>query len=471
MNATRDRFASRYSEPLLPADAAALAARRRTRGEPGATPAEAFALGGTVITPDEVFAPGWVLIDHGQIVSVGATKPRDALTLDTNGVILPGLVDLHGHPEWNIFAAWEPPHEYPNRTVWRTSDEYQTLIKDPWYGLTDDGNNQSRLQLLCRYADIRALIGGTTAVQGASGKYPAATTIVRHVDLAPFGEANAASLVDPLARGDPTERTQISAGIAAGTITAFYAHLAEGIDTTSRAELQALIDFKLLTAATVIIHGTALTDRQLGFVHEAGAKLVWSPQSNLRLYGQTTQAATARVLGIPLALGADWLPSGSVSLFAEMQVARRMLARQAAPITALALVHMVTAGGAKIAGLEPFLGRLDAGRPADILVLERRQEDPYESVCQANRGAVELVMIAGRLLYGRDEWFSALAPQSDVQGRLHLHATGELVWAWGKQMRLDIAAPATLNEPALPGLKAMRTELVSLFPRVGPIFA
>jgi hypothetical protein len=38
-------------------------------------------------------------------------------------------------------------------------------------------------------------------------------------------------------------------------------------------------------------------------------------------------------------------------------------------------------------------------------------------------------------------------------------------------MRLDIAAPATVNEPALPGLKAMRTELVSLFPRVGPILA
>jgi 5-methylthioadenosine/S-adenosylhomocysteine deaminase len=116
-------------------------------------------------------------------------------------------------------------------------------------------------------------------------------------------------------------------------------------------------------------------------------------------------------------------------LFAEMQVARRMLASQGAPITAPDLVHMVTAGGARIAGLEPFLGRLGAGRPADILVLERRQEDPYESVCQANRGSVELVVIAGRLLYGRDEWFSTLAPQSDVQDGLHLHATGELVWA------------------------------------------
>ena len=27
----------------------------------------------------------------------------------TGGVILPGLIDLHGHPEYNVFSAWEPP--------------------------------------------------------------------------------------------------------------------------------------------------------------------------------------------------------------------------------------------------------------------------------------------------------------------------------------------------------------------------
>jgi 5-methylthioadenosine/S-adenosylhomocysteine deaminase len=63
-------------------------------------------------------------------------------------------------------------------------------------------------------------------------------------------------------------------------------------------------------------------------VRDAGAKLVWSPQSNLRLYGATTDVASALQLGIPVSLGADWLPSGSQSLLAEMQVARRALAGQ-----------------------------------------------------------------------------------------------------------------------------------------------
>ena len=38
---------------------------------------------------------------------------------------------------------------------------------------------------------------------------------------------------------------------------------------------------------------------------------------------------------------------------------------------------------ATIAGLEDELGRLEEGRPADLVVFERREEDPWESVVEA----------------------------------------------------------------------------------------
>ena len=44
-----------------------------------------------------------------------------------------------------------------------------------------------------------------------------------------------------------------------------------------------------LTPATVIIHGTALTHDQWAEVAAVGAKLVWSPQSNLWLYRETSR--------------------------------------------------------------------------------------------------------------------------------------------------------------------------------------
>ena len=95
-------------------------------------------------------------------------------------------------------------------------------------------------------------------------------------------------------------------------------------------EFAHLVSLHALTDATVMIHGTALTREEFASAAEAGAKLVWSPQSNLRLYGQTTRVADALDVGLPVALGADWLPSGSTSLLAEMKVARQELINQGA---------------------------------------------------------------------------------------------------------------------------------------------
>jgi 5-methylthioadenosine/S-adenosylhomocysteine deaminase len=111
---------------------------------------------------------------------------------------------------------------------------------------------------------------------------------------------------------DAAKLRDIVAEIGRGEVDAFYLHLAEGQADNQRSqnEFGRLVDtYQGLTSATVLIHGTALTRQQLGQVKDAGAKLVWSPQSNLRLYGQTTLAADAVQLGIPLGLGANWLPA------------------------------------------------------------------------------------------------------------------------------------------------------------------
>ena len=96
-------------------------------------------------------------------------------------------------------------------------------------------------------------------------------------------------------------------------VDAHYVHLAEGMRDNERSQKEfhhLEHDLGGLTPATVIIHGTALTRDQLGQAADAGARLVWSPQSNLRLYGETTRAARRPRRRPPVALGADWLPVG-----------------------------------------------------------------------------------------------------------------------------------------------------------------
>lgn len=451
--------------PASAAVTALVAAREALEGTARWRPGEPFAVRGCVLTPDEALEDHVVVVVGGVVDDVRRTPPAGTAVVDTGGVVLPGLIDLHGHPEYNVFAPWEPPRRFPNRYAWRRSREYDVVVREPWGRLTGavDGGEQapSLLPELTRYAEARALVGGCTAIQGASGRYPDRhEALVRNVDLRLFGEDHARSVID-LARVPDEQAARLREQIAAGEVTALYVHLAEGTDDRSRAEFDDLVDAGLLTSATVIIHGTALTAAQWGQVADAGAKLVWSPQSNLRLYGATTDVTSARAAGVPVALGADWLPSGSPCLLDELQVARRVLDQQGVPVAPADLVRMVTSVAAGIAGLGERLGRIAAGRPADLVVLERLADDPWESVLHADRRSVDLVVLGGDIAYGRADWVEALAGPTEM----------EPVIAWGKRLALDLTYSVSVSDHPPPRLADLRAALLARYPQAGPVFA
>ena len=209
-----------------------------------AAPVEAIALQGCVLTPEGPIEDGYVVVGSGQrIQAVQAGQPQGVRVHPTGGVILPGLIDLHGHPEFNVFAAWDPPRRFPNRYSWRASSIYRALVRDPQNRLLDAGLGATEL----RYAEIRALVGGVTAIQGASGKTRSTEeALVRNVDLRIFGRHRARAMIDlpsPTSR-DADRLKAIVAGIGGGEIDAFYLHLAEGQagDERSAKEFDRLVD-------------------------------------------------------------------------------------------------------------------------------------------------------------------------------------------------------------------------------------
>jgi 5-methylthioadenosine/S-adenosylhomocysteine deaminase len=470
----RDPFDEAYAagvpRPVAAARQATTAEARRgttgqvsTRARPTAT---ALAFGGVVITPDRVLPKGWVVVEDGVIKAVTARKPSGVQALVTDGVILPGLIDLHGHPEFNVFAPWEPPKTFINRGQWRGDPLYQQLVRDPWNRLTKAGTSASVKKGMTRYAEVRAVVAGVTAIQGASKDYPnKAEALVRNVDLLIFGSQVARSTVD-FDRLRPDDITSIERSITAGTTKAHYIHLAEG-QKSNQASINEFLRFTespLFGPVTVMIHGTALDRSHFGQVADVGGKLVWSPQSNLRLYNETTDIAAALDAKLPIALGADWMPSGSPSLLHEMKVAARFLAENRIEVSNQQLVEMVTSTSADIAGLGDKLGRLEAGRAADLVVLQRPLEDAYDSVVSAYPSSVELVMIAGDMIYGRADWVRQLSTIEDY----------EVLIAWGREMALDTRFGSP--EVALPSgpprrLIDISRQLIGRYPAIGPIFA
>ncbi len=418
-------------------------------------------LHGAVLAAKGAMESGYVVIENGQIAAVTENDPGAGEPVETDGVIVPGLIDMHNHPNYNIFAAWEPPKMYKNRAGWRASDEYDALVKQPQNklaALESSGVIPKGTQL--RYGEIRSLVGGVTAIQGAndSRTQPGPEPLVRNVDRWIFGQHKARTFVDlPFRSGDIEDFKRYQAD---PQIDAIYLHLCEGKpgNTSSDKEFKKFVDLGGATSKTIIIHGTSLTVDQIDQVAAAGCKLVWSPQSNLRLYGETTNVAEAVKRKIPMAIGADWLPTGSTSLLAELKVAQRVLVEQGCTLGADELVAMVTSQAAAIAGLDQWLGVLDIGRPADLVVLERHLEDPYDNVVAADPSWVQLVMIGGDICYARADW-NILPPEGTENLR-----------AWGKEMLVDTRfsmSPGSLN----PSLADVRAALTANYPPVGPIFA
>jgi hypothetical protein len=129
--------------------------------------------------------------------------------------------------------------------------------------------------------------------------------------------------------------------------------------------------------------------------------MVWSPFSNLLLYGGTADIARARQEGVLMALGSDWSPTGSKNLLAELKVARLFSEEAGDVFTARELVGMATINAARMLKWEAALGSIEAGKRADLLVIDDRQGDPYDRLIAARESSVILVAIAGVPRYGR----------------------------------------------------------------------
>src|SRR5207249_4280059 len=125
-------------------------------------------LGGTVVTPDQVISNAWVIIRDGRIAAIRRSSPSSSAgpVIKSGGIIFPGFVDLHNHPMYSVFERWQPTTKFKNRYEWRALQAYNDFVGNP------GGELQKRdEQTFCdldEYAELKALIGGTTSITGIS---------------------------------------------------------------------------------------------------------------------------------------------------------------------------------------------------------------------------------------------------------------------------------------------------------------
>ena len=338
--------------------------------------------------------------------------------------VYPGLTDLHSHLGFATLPLWHEPARttgpWLHRDLWPNAPSYKPAVSWPAYAYL-----KGAPEALLAYAQVRAIAGGTTTIQGwPNANASPANQLVRSVDDGVDPDSIRTSVINLTKAELDDRRALLDEG------RALVYHLAEGRRGSKAArEFTDVATAGCLRHRLIAIHCCAVGEdefRQWNVHAElsdgaAPGGVVWSPFSNLWLYDETTDVLAARAHGVSVCIGSDWGPSGSKNLLGELKVAYTWIRHAGLAVTPFDLVEMVTTNpgdllGRAWAGRAP--GRLQPGRMADAVVIAKRHDDPWANLVLARERDVMLVIGDGRARYGTRALMEAGGERSTTSMRL-----------------------------------------------------
>lgn len=365
---------------------------------------------GRIVTEDGA-REGWIEIDGGLIQKVEYGKkpaPANAAVIRTNAFIYPGLIDVHNHPESNSLPSVELG-SFGNRYQWRNNEAYKKELRAPRKLLEKNGLYGDAYA----YAQLRAVTGGVTAQQGY-GPDLKERILIRSLEVE-FGACDILEIGTHVDGATPEARAKAIAdnaadikkctdGLDSGSVKRLFVHAAEGRrdDATSREEFCSLAAAGLLRPGVVVIHGTAFGPDQFQSMAENDMSLVWSPVSNLKLYGQTTDVVAAIEAGVTVALAPDWTESGSNNTLEEIKAAYGYAHENGLDglLTPRQLFRMATVNAAKVAGAADKIGQIAPGFYADFFIARKKVDDPFANLLLTTPQDIKVVFVGGKPVYG-----------------------------------------------------------------------
>lgn len=372
---------------------------------------------GVILAPEGVLRGGEVLLDSNGLIlcvacdcgefaeSEGATQ-----VVCPNGVVSPGLINTHDHITFtqNSPGDWGD-ERYEHRHDWRKGKRGHTKISVP------GGANGDNII----WGELRQVLGGTTSVAGSGS----ADGFLRNLDKSAQEGLNQ----------DPVEYQTFPLGDNDGDLLAsgcgypgidtkavlehdcYFPHVSEGIDKEARNEFVCL--------SSDANGGVDLTEPNSTFVHVVGLKaidgaemavngtaMVWSPRSNVSLYGNTAPVTMYKHQGVLIAIGTDWTASGSINMLRELACADELnRLYYGNTFTDREIWLMGTANAAQAMAIDDVAGSLKAGLVGDIAIFaEGDAANPYRAILTGNPGSVVLVLRGGDPLYGDSDVMAAL---------------------------------------------------------------
>ena len=397
---------------------------------------------------NEVLEGFSVALTNGRIVAVGphaevaANHPRaDRIVLDRH-LLMPGLVNAHGHlamallrglGESQSLETWLAETIWPLEARWIdagfVADGTRLAVAEMVASGTTTASDMyyfpETAALVCREAGFRfqaafPLIGNPNAYSSGFDdcltKGLALLDRFRDDDLVTtcFGPHAPYTVEDAQLAKVAMFADEVDADV--------HIHLHETqaeVDDARRTHggtwIKVLETLGLLTEKLQAVHMTVLTDAEIELVAERGVRVIHCPHSNMKLGSGVCPVTKLLDAGVAVGLGTDGAASNNgLDLFAEARLASLLAKSTAADPTRLPapdMVEMATLGGARALGLSDRIGSIEVGKCADLVAVDldhpsmQPLHDPHAQLVHAGAGGrVTHTFVNGRCVYDNGAW-------------------------------------------------------------------
>ena len=374
--------------------------------------ADILITGGTVITmagPD--IEHGSVVISAGKIVAVGPSSKIDAgyhakTTINARGMaVLPGFINTHTHVPMTLFRGiaddldlmdWLThfifPAEAKNVTrdfvKWGTRLGAIEMIQSGTTTFADMYYFESDIARETKAAGLRGVLGETVidfpvadnktwndALQYCD-KYVKEWKGDRLITPAIAPHAPYTVSEDHLkqVRAFASEH-QIPILIHVSETQNDLAQVKEKHGTTDGKYLDSI---NFLGDDVVAAHGVWLTPEEIAIFAQRKTGVAHCPESNMMLASGVAPIGDMRKAGVDVGIGTDG-PAGSnnnLDMFEEMASAARLqkvMRNDPKALSARDVLEMATIGGAHVLNMADKIGSLEAGKRADVIVVDLQQ--------------------------------------------------------------------------------------------------
>lgn len=392
---------------------------------------------------DDAFSvvSGDVVVRDGRIASVGGTAHIDgAQVIDgTGSYLLPGFIQTHIHLCQTLFRGYADDLallDWLKTRVWPMEAAHtprSLAAAAQWAAaeLLQSGTTTALTMETVHDTDavfealepmgMRAVVG--KCMMDADEAVPArlmeqtARSIDDSVAIARrwHGRANGrlrAAFAPRFAVSCSRELLEAVAQLAVEHDLVIHTHASENRDEialikarTGRKNIDYLADTGLTNKHLCLAHCVWVDESEQALMAERDVKVLHCPGSNLKLGSGLAPVVEMRAKGISVSLGADGAACNNhLDMFEEMRLAAVLQSVRHTPgaLTARDAVWMATREGARALGLEREIGSIEAGKRADLILIDAQGPDPYSTIVYASRGTnVKMTMVDGVVLVDR----------------------------------------------------------------------